>query len=437
MTSQPSPNPLTQFLSVADGADLSGRRSVDRILDAVRSHLGMDVAFASEIRDGQRILRHISAKDPNFPVQPGESHPLDESYCQRVLDGRLPQLIIEAAALPEAAMLPITAAMPIGSHLNVPLRLSDGSLYGTFCCFSHNPDFSLTERDLLTMRAFADLAVDQIEEQVGGERERAATSARIGAIIEGDALNMVFQPICGLADGRPVGVEALARFPDCELRPPCAWFAEAAEIGMGVELELLAVRAGLRALPFLPDHLYLGINASPATVLSGELEAIFAEAPAGRVVLEVTEHSEAADFEALRAALAPLRKHCRLAIDDVGAGYSGLRRILDLSPDLIKLDMSLTRNIDCDEARRVLAQALVAFAAGIDCRIVAEGIETAAELEALSALGVDYGQGYHLGRPLPLVASVHMLIGAGRVADEVPPPSFLPGPEPRLAAGGE
>ena len=115
--------------------------------------------------------------------------------------------------------------------------------------------------------------------------------------------------------------------------------------------------------------------------------------------------------------MARLRRHAKIAVDDVGAGYSGLRRILDLRPDILKLDMSLTRDVDSDPARAALARALVTFADGIGCRIVAEGIETEAEMKALRSLGVGYGQGWHFSRPMPSVAVQQFLLGAGKAAE--------------------
>lgn len=154
------------------------------------------------------------------------------------------------------------------------------------------------------------------------------------------------------------------------------------------------------------------MNVSPATVLAGGLEALLAELPQWRVVIELTEHRQVTDYAALRAALAPLRRRARLAVDDVGAGYSGLRHLLDLRPDIIKLDMSLTRDVDTDPARGVLAQAMVRFASEIGSVVVAEGVETQGELAALRAFGVTHAQGYHLSRPMPPVSAQQFLIGA-------------------------
>jgi len=300
--------------------------------------------------------------------------------------------------------------MPIGSHISVPLRLSDGSVYGTFCCFSFRPDHSLNERDVEMMRAFADLAAGQIEARVRQTAHETDTLERVSNVIKRDDLAVVYQPIYDLSTNQVAGVECLARFPDNAARGPDEWFAEAANVGLGIDLELTAIRAALRGLQHLPSDLYLAVNVSPDTILSGGVERVLAEVPDGRMVLEVTEHAIIGDYVRFREALDPLRGRVRIAIDDAGAGYSGLRHILDIRPDIIKLDMSLTRGIDKDPARSALARALIAFAADIGSTIVAEGIETAAELKVLETLGAHAGQGYHLQRPKPISALASFLI---------------------------
>lgn len=218
---------LSQILAGAAG-DSAPAEAIDKILEAVRVHLGMDIAFASKFVDGRREFTHINANG-SVPARVGDSEPQEETYCHRILQGRLPELIVDANDYPEALELPITAALPVGSHLNVPLRLSDGSVYGSFCCLSHLPDRTLTARDLDTMRAFAALAAEQIEGDLNDEAERHERAGRIMEVIEQNRIAMVYQPIHRLSDGRPVGVEALARFPDQAERTPDKWFAEAAD----------------------------------------------------------------------------------------------------------------------------------------------------------------------------------------------------------------
>ena len=247
-----------------------------------------------------------------------------------------------------------------------------------------------------------------LEEHLRGQQEQDRALAaqrkesvdRISAVLGGEGLAMHFQPIVCLVEGDVVGVEALARFEGGLRRTPDLWFAEAAAVGLGVELELAAVRAALSELPALPPDAYLSVNMSAETVLAAATSDLFTGPHCGRLVIELTEHAQVADYDALLTRLAALRgTGIRLAVDDTGAGFASLRHILRLRPDLIKLDLDLTRGIDQDPARRALARALLTFAAEIGAGVVAEGVETAGELLVLRDLGVEAAQGYFLGRP--------------------------------------
>lgn len=378
-----------------------GRPSLSRLLQAIRRHMGMDVAFVSEFKDGRRFFRHVDTGDTPFTLQPGASDPLEESYCMRVVDGRLPELIPDACLNAEALTLAATRAVPVGAHLSVPIRLADGRVYGTFCCFSHQPDTTLTERDLHVMRVFADLAADQIQQEISDQQARHLIEDRIDAVFRHDQLRMVFQPIVDLSTARAVGFESLARFDTQPYRSPDVWFTEACLVGRGVELESRAIRLALAGLPELPPEVYITVNASPETIVKGGLSELLRGQPLERVVVEVTEHQAIERYEDIAEAIAPLqREGLRIAIDDAGAGYASFRHVLNLHPHIVKLDNSITRAIDVDRSRRALAAALCGFARETGCGIVAEGVETQAELDAVRALGIARAQGYHLGRPM-------------------------------------
>jgi GAF domain-containing protein len=131
-------------------------RSVRDVLQLMREHLAMDVAFASRFLGGRRILWRVETIDPYWSDAEGSSDPLERSFCQHVVDGRLPQLVTDVRRLPNFAELPPTS-VPIGAHLSVPIVLPDGEVYGTLCCFSAAPNEALTLRDLKRLRMAADL----------------------------------------------------------------------------------------------------------------------------------------------------------------------------------------------------------------------------------------------------------------------------------------
>ncbi|HEV7259795.1 MAG TPA: EAL domain-containing protein [Bosea sp. (in: a-proteobacteria)] len=378
-------------------------QNIDRILQAVRSHLKMDVAFVSEFLGKNRIFRNVDSTSRNFPLKAGDVIPMAAGYCQHVVSGRLPELIPDTDAVAFARQIPETQSIPIGAHLSVPIGLDDGHVFGTFCCFSHAANLDLKERDLEMLRTFGRVVANDIAVDLKADRERRETIERIDAAIEAGDPHIVFQPIVRLTDLSVAGVECLARFDQEPVRSPDKWFASAHAVGMGELLELLAVRKALEAAAALPADHVIGINISPLTLIGGNVAEALSGFDPQRIVIEITEHTPIEDYDAILHALAPLRQMgIRVAIDDAGAGYSSLRHILAMRPDVIKFDVSLTRNVDSDPVRKAMAAALVEFARRTGTEVVAEGVETQAEFDALRSLKFDKAQGYFLGRPRAL-----------------------------------
>src|SRR3954467_10915039 len=212
-------------------------------------------------------------------------------------------------------------------------------------------------------------------------------------------LSLVFQPIVDLAAATVAGYEALARFPG--VAGPDAWFAAAAEAGIAAELEALAIHKALAAVPSLPPNTFLTVNVSPHLLGSAPVQHALATRPdLHRVVVELTEHTPVHDLAALRRQTDELRRRGALiALDDAGSGYSGLQQLAALRPQIVKLDRALVSDADTDPVRVALAEMLGEFAGRIDAWMLAEGLETPAELAAFMRLGVPLGQGWLLGRP--------------------------------------
>src|SRR5215213_7467766 len=242
-----------------------------------------------------------------------------------------------------------------------------------------------------------------------------------------DDLTLVFQPIVDLAAATVAGYEALARFPGSA--GPDVWFAAAAEAGIAAELEALAIHKALVAVEDLPANTFLTVNVSPHLLGSAPVQEALATRPdLQRVVVELTEHTPVHDLEALRRHCDDLRRRGALiALDDAGSGYSGLQQLAVLRPQVVKLDRALVSDADADPVRVALAEMLGEFAGRIDAWLLAEGLETAAELAAFAQLGVPLAQGWLLGRPspgfAPLSAEVTELIRAqvarARLTDSV------------------
>ena len=257
------------------------------------------------------------------------------------------------------------------------------------------------------MRVFAELAAEHIEADLQVATQRHELAARVNSVLSSDSIALVYQPIFELKHARIVGFESFARFTATPVRSPAAWFADAEAVGLDVELEMKVIDRALASFAKLPAGAYVTFNVSPNIVLNGKLGRAFAGAPLERIVLEINEHLTFREYDEIAKALAPLREQgLRTSVDETGAGISSFRHIVCLKPDVVKLNMSLTRGIDTDVAKRAIACSVIQFARDHKIELIAEGVETAAELKALRSIGVMRAQGYLLGRPAPLATAV-------------------------------
>jgi diguanylate cyclase (GGDEF)-like protein len=223
---------------------------------------------------------------------------------------------------------------------------------------------------------------------------------RVGALIEAGGPDVVFQPVVSVATCETVGYEALSRFP-LGSGSPDSWFREATVAGVEVELELAAIDAALVAMQSLPAGAFVSLNVSAETIRTADLLARLAPHLDSRLIyLELTEHQRVDDFGAIAPVVQDLRSAgVRLAIDDVGSGFASLLPVVELTPDLLKTDISLTRGIDTDRVRRAAAAAIVAFSHEIGAELLMEGIETIGEQRVAVNIGADLAQGFLHGRP--------------------------------------
>lgn len=375
------------------------RLLVDDILEAARDYLDMDVAFVAEFSHGEQVFRHVAGDGAVFRLSSELRVPLGWMYCKAMCDGRIPEAIPDTSLNPITATMPVTTTASVGSYVGVPVSLPDGRVWGSMACLSRSPEHSVGKRDVRFMRMLARIYAEQLEREEREAADRQQKRAQIHAILNEDRLTTVLQPIVDLAGGVPVGFEALARFETSTPKPPNIWFAMANEVGLGRELELAAVRSALAHLDSLPGGAYLSVNVSAETAVSSEFASLMAVGT-DRVVIEVTEHTAIADYPKFNSSVARLRfLGMRYAVDDAGAGFATFSHILSTKPDIVKLDMSLIRDIHRDLARRALLHGLIYFIEQINATAVAEGVETLEEAESLKRLGVHCAQGYYFGRP--------------------------------------
>ena len=375
---------------------------IEHLLEAARAQLGMDAVVLAHFDGDSWRLRHTASaqgvRDPRgFACERGDT------YCQRLLDGHLHAVIADTRADAATASLDITRELDIGAYIGVPVHLTDGTLYGTVCALASSAQPDLRPRDAGVLEMLATALSAPVSAEVRQRQRRRQVLAHLEHLARSGGPRPVYQPIFDLRTGVPIGCEALSRFPDDAADSsftggPQAWFARAAGIGAGTQLELAALGAALHQRPDTAELLFL--NVSPALAASPALARALHGQELRTIVVEITEHEQVQDYPTLLRHLSRLRAQgLRMAIDDAGAGFASMRHVLALAPEFIKLDMSLIRGIHTDSTRQALTASLATFAQRTRAHLIAEGIESTEELHCLRELGITHGQGYHLGRP--------------------------------------
>lgn len=392
-------HPSRSFDAASSDATSSPAQIVDAILEAARTYLDADVVFVSQLVSARQMVRWSVGDAASFGLRNGSSGSLSQTYCAEMIDGRLPRTVPDTRTDAVAHGLEVTRRLRIGAYAGVPIFTAAGRLYGTFSAVSHEARPRLNrehERFLVVLSGLIAEQITRIDADMNHRRDRFERIRR--TLDAARTIRIALQPIVDLESGFVVGEEALARFSDA--RSPIAWFAEAWDVGLGTDLEIATLRVGRTLMDQIPSHAYLSVNVSPQTVLTPALRDLVSEWQPTRLVLEMTEHRDVHDYGELARALDEYRERgVRLAVDDVGAGFASLSHVLRLDPDIIKLDLSLTHGVDHDPARRALVSSLLTFSSRIGAAVVAEGIETEQELDALRILGIGFGQGHLLGSP--------------------------------------
>ncbi|MHB2029163.1 MAG: EAL domain-containing protein [Acidimicrobiales bacterium] len=283
-----------------------------------------------------------------------------------------------------------------------PIRFG-AKMIGALICASRDP---ATEKSVDSRLVFFDKLGSFVGALIGFRSEKfdldADMHAYVKDVIDSNRFASVFQPIVDFATSQPVGYEALTRFEDGV--DPAQRFADAHAVDLGSELECATAAAALRSAGSLPENVFLCLNFSVAAILDGSAAETVRGAKR-QIVIEITEHDLAVDYPAIKKAISAMAG-CQLSIDDMGAGYTSLTKVVELEPSFLKLDISLIRNVDTNPTRQALVESMCHFAARVGVRVIAEGVESEAEAEMIKSLGCSMrsgqllAQGYFYGVPM-------------------------------------
>ena len=352
------------------------------VVNKTHGHAAGDALLAAV---GERLLAVAGAERPVGRLGGDEfaviSHGEDATRLARALLEELPQRSAEDPR-------------PISACVGISRTPGDGN----------SGEALLRAADIALRVAKRSGLAGQISAYVGGSLsgtgERSARRS-LDRLIEGHGLSMAVQPIVDPRSGAIHAYEALARFGRRSTDSPLHWLAVAEEFGERDLLERACLRAALELFVKRPPGVSLSVNLSAPVLLDRRTLALL-EQPANLsgLIVEVTEEALVQSEAQLQQAIKPLlARGAKLAVDDMGAGYSGLRQITTVHPSYLKLDRSLITGIDEDHDRQALVGALVGYASHVGSLLVAEGIENAAELSALVELKVPLVQGFYLARP--------------------------------------
>lgn len=353
----------------------------------------------TEVNDPTAVMSLLTELDPDLVLldlkMPGVDGFEVLQQVQRHSAGAfLPVVVLTA----DDSRQSVKRALELGAHdyLNKPFDATELTLRVRNLLLTR-----FANQELRRSRALLNQRLASFEPEVAGvDPDSQQVRELIAQTVTTGGFRVALQPIFDLATRLPVGAEVLSRFPTGTLPHPAAWFSAAHRVGLGVDLEAAVLARARRLLDAAAPGQFVALNVSPRMLLHGVQQALGRDTPWSRVVLELTEHAPIEDYTAINLALAPLREQgARLAVDDTGAGFASLRHILDVSPDIIKLDIGIIRGVDRDPRRAAIAEMIIHFARRVDAEVVCEGIETEPELDTLMQLGATWGQGYLLARP--------------------------------------
>lgn len=394
---------LKQIL-LASPSEENAKSLIQDILKSLRTQIGMDLAFIAEFYEGQRVFRYIDASEASPPVKPGDGDPIEHTYCQRVIDGHLPDIIFDIDSLPPQEQLKVAEDYKIKSYLCVPITFENGRIYGSLGCIGHQPNWQIGEHDIELMSAMAEVYGQWFNLREKFHEHQHSIEQNIHAALSGHALEVLYQPIFDITQNKVVGLESLARFHSKEGLSPLSLFREAEELGYKVDLELKAIRLGLQGLDYFKDDQFVSVNASLETAISPYLPAALEHADMKRIVLEINDPMNLQVFSKVTKSLRGLlNRGLRIALDDRALGTEGLKELDMLGPDIIKLKIRNVLHMKGGRLLKLQASPFSGYSEENICKLIVEGVETEQHLNAILELGITHAQGYFLGEPTSLL----------------------------------
>ncbi len=369
------------------------------LLEPLTRHTPLStVSIAWFTSDGRTVLLGILGKNPPAFLRPGSVVPEHRNEYLRRQAASGPWITGWRVTEDDSGYSRGVATMGIDAVAYMPLSYA-GRTIGLLTGALANPagGQAAVAEHIPILAEMADVIATTLGPAIAALEERSSATQLIDEILLQRRYWPVFQPIRDLGSDRIVGYEALTRFDAAQSTQRL--FDHAALVGRGRELEAATLQAAVNAADALPRRAWVSVNSS-AALLSEAIEIGTILGQLDRpAVIELSEHEVITDYTPISSAMQRLGPGRLLAVDDAGAGFASLRHILEVGPSYVKMDIGLVQGAATDLTRRALVAGFVHFAHDADFTLVAEGIESAEDLDTLKGLGVALGQGYLLGRP--------------------------------------
>lgn len=389
---------------VAEGV----RAQLDLNLTRLRDALGASVAFIARVAGGERRVEAMAAAlgaDTDLVV----GHLSPTGQCPVISDAfaRAPEIL--------GPHLPLAHRSDVGRQgaVGVPITLSDGRLFGVLgLLYPVDASFDAEEAasEMVGFSLSLGVGLDLLHDH---EMSEQRVRGMVRDVIRRQQFRPVFQPVHDIETSQTLYCEGLTRM-DPDVRVNVMQLLGAAHsVGIGPELELAYARRIIEEHKRSDDALLGTCNAGAGVAVNLSEETLFSEAfdqfltheAEPGLIIELTEHDPVQDYTQLAGVVARLREAgVQLAVDDAGSGYTSLRHILDLKPDIIKIDQRLSARVDSDPEAMALMRSLQGYCNETGTVLVVEGIERADQLSALRQLGVRFVQGFHVGAPRTLAS---------------------------------
>lgn len=380
-------------------------QSLLSLLRTARTKLRMEVGFISRFDGDMRTFYLVDSAPGVDIVRSGGSDYRGESLCQRVVDGRAPQLIGDAQLTSGASDLTAVKLVPVGAHISVPIVFSDGSVFGTFCVFSRYSIPELNYRSLAMCRVFADVVSALIEEASAlpqyESHDWAKKKIEVAELLTKGGLKYTPAPLINLNTGKQQGVELISYLIKTtpNIASPVLLMHEAVRLGLAKLIGVHLIEQVIATLAATPSETYVAINITPELLAGFDFMEWLNQETCGRIIFEISEHDRVSSYYDLKRILQPIRQSgIRLSIDNAGAGFASMQHILQLQPEFVKLDGGLTCGIASDSGQQAMLQALLLFSRAQGCTLIADGISNKQDEEYLLHAGISVGQ--YIKQPL-------------------------------------